>query len=75
MESALMGHPEDAMPFCVKRYSIQEGGGRVIYERADNHQTRNTVVFEQPVTTDRLVINLCEVNGATPPALFEVRCY
>jgi hypothetical protein len=75
MESALMGHPEDAMPFCVKRYSIQEGGGRVLYERADNHQTRNTVVFEQPVTTDRLVINLCEVNGATPPALFEVRCY
>jgi hypothetical protein len=75
MESALMGHPEDAMPFCVKRYSIQAGGGRVLYEKADNHQTRNTVVFEQPVTTDRLVINLCEVNGPTPPALFEVRCY
>lgn len=70
-----MGHPEDAMPFCVKRYSIQDGCGRTLHENPDNHQTRNSIVFEQPVTTDRLVINLCEVNGETPASLFEVRCY
>jgi hypothetical protein len=75
MESALLGHPEDVMPFCVKHYSIHDGSGQTLYENAENHQTRNSVVLDRPVTTDRLTVNLCEVNGPTPPALFEVRCY
>lgn len=75
MESTLLGHPEDVMPFCIKRYSIQDGAGRTLYETGENHQTRNSVVFKEPITTDTLTINLCDVNGPTPPALFEVRCY
>ncbi|MBN9387555.1 MAG: FAD-dependent oxidoreductase [Chloroflexi bacterium] len=75
METTLLGHPEDVMPFCIKRYSIQDGAGKTLYECSDNHQTRNSVVLNTPVTTDALTINLCEVNGSTPPALFEVRCY
>lgn len=75
MESALMGHPEAAMPFCVKRYRVLDAGGRVLAACEDNHQTRNTLTFEPPVETDCVQIELLETHGRAPAALFEVRCY
>jgi hypothetical protein len=75
MESVLMTHPETAMPFCVKRYRLEDAAGRVVAECADNHQTRNTWQFDPPLVTDRLTIRVLEMHGRAPAALFEVRCY
>jgi hypothetical protein len=76
MESVLMGHPERAMPFCVKRYRITDGDGRVLHESAENHQARNTVRLARPVRTARLNIEVLETHGPHAPAsVFEVRCY
>jgi len=75
MESVLMGHPERAMPFCVKRYRLRDGAGRVVYESGENHQTRNSLRLGSPVTTDRLVVELLSTWGPVPAALFEVRVY
>jgi len=75
MESVLMGHPERAMPFCVKHYRIIDGNGQVVTEVADNHQTRNTVRWPQPLLTDCLTIECLESHGPVPAALFEVRAY
>ncbi len=75
MESVLRGHPERAMPFCVKRYRIADGAGRIIHARDDNHQTRNEIRCAAPVTTDRLTVHLDESWGPVPAALFEVRAY
>jgi hypothetical protein len=73
MESVLYGHPEDAMPFCVKHYQVL-AGERVLAERADNHQSRDTVHFDPPLSTDRLTVSVVETHGA-PAAIFEVRAY
>src|SRR5262249_43459583 len=51
LESVLLGHPERAIPFCVKRYRIRDDRGRVIHESGQNHQTRNTVRLTAPVRT------------------------
>lgn len=75
MESALLGHPERVMPFCVKHYAIRDADGRVLAEQTDNHQTRNTVVLNPPITTERLTIQILESHGRVPSALFEARCY
>ncbi len=75
MESVLMGHPERAIPFCVKRYRVTDGGGSVLGGADDNHQTRNTLRLPAPVTTDRLAIALLESWGPVPTALFEVQVY
>ncbi len=75
METVHWGHPERAMPFCVKHYRLRDGTGQVVAEQTDNHQTRNTVRFDPPMVTDRLVIELVESHGPVPAALFEVRCY
>lgn len=75
MESSLWGHPECAMPFCVKHYRVRDGRGALLAERVDNHQTRNVLAFDPPVSTDRLVVECIESHGKVPAALFEIRCY
>jgi hypothetical protein len=75
METVLLGHPEPAMPFCVRAYALCNDRNERVYHRTDNHQTRNTIVFQKPLETTRLVIHLEATHGGTPASLFEVRCY
>ncbi len=66
MESALFGHPESVMPFCVKHYRICDDREQLVAEVTENHQGRNTVVFDTPLTTKRLSIHLLETHGNAP---------
>src|SRR5690606_28826241 len=75
MESVLLGHPEDAMPFCIKHYRVLDDSGRVLAEVSDNHQTQNFLTLEQPVTTRQLQIEVLAVHSPAPAAIFSVRCY
>lgn len=75
METVLMGHPENVMPFCVRDYQIKDGKGNVLYAVANNYQSKNTIVLEQPVYTDSITIHLAHPSQYTPAALFSVRCY
>lgn len=75
MESVLMGHPERAMPFCVKHYRIRDNCRNMIYECTNNHQTRNSIAIIPSLTTERLIIECLKSNGPTPASIFEVRCY
>ena len=75
MESVLMGHPERAMPFCVKHYRVIDGNNQVVAEVKNNHQTRNTVRWPQPLTTAGLTIECLESHGRVPATIFEVRAY
>jgi hypothetical protein len=75
METVHWGHPERAMPFCVRHYRIGDDAGKLIAEQTDNYQTRNTVVLEPPITTRQLQIQVVASHGAVPAALFAVRCY
>jgi hypothetical protein len=74
MESVLMGHPERAMPGCVRHYRI-EAGGELIAEVVDNHQTRNSLRLARPLISDTLTVRVLAMHGAAPAALFELRCY
>jgi hypothetical protein len=75
MESVLMGHPCNVIPFCVRDYRILDGEGNVIHECAGNYQTRNSIVLENPVFTDALRFELTSPSANVPAALFEIRCY
>jgi hypothetical protein len=74
MESVLMGHPEREIPFCVKRYRITAHDGRLLFESAENHQTRNIIVLPEPVSAASIHIDILEARTA-PAAVFGVRCY
>jgi len=75
MESVLLTHPETVMPFCVRNYRIEDASGRIVYRQEGNYQTRNTIVFDEPLVTDRLTIHLDHPSANVPAALFAVRCY
>jgi hypothetical protein len=75
MESTLMGHPESKMPFCVGEYRLTDGKGIVLAECANNHQTRNTIRLDVPVTTDKLVLEVTHPSATIPASLFEIRAY
>ncbi|WP_133555044.1 FAD-dependent oxidoreductase [Pedobacter duraquae] len=75
MESVLMTHPENVMPFCVRDYVVKNDAGDTIFEQKNNYQTRNQILFEKGVLTKNLTIELQHPSGNIPAALFAVRCY
>jgi hypothetical protein len=75
METVFMGHGERAMPFCARDYRLFDAAGRVLAERTDNHQTRDTIRLAPPANTDRLTVQVLASHGRVPAALFEIRCY
>lgn len=74
LESVLMGHPENAMPFCVKSYRLVADGQELV-KVTDNHQTRRTHPLAASIHPHELRLEILEMNGPVPPALFEIRCY
>ncbi|WP_428656144.1 FAD-dependent oxidoreductase [Runella sp.] len=75
MESVLMSHPENEMPFCVKNVRILNDKNEVIAQISDNHQSIRTIILEQAVETQSLRIEAEHPSANVPAALFEVRCY
>jgi hypothetical protein len=75
METVLMGHSENTMPFCVSNYKIKDQQGQVVFEKEGNYQSRNSIILDQPVTTKVLYIELAHPSATIPAALFAVRCY
>jgi len=75
MESVLMTHPENVMPFCVRNYTLEDETGKVIYKKEGNYQTRNTIQFDQPLKTKNLTLRMEAPAENIPASLFEIRCY
>ncbi|MFT4153573.1 FAD-dependent oxidoreductase [Parafilimonas sp.] len=75
MESVLMTHPENVMPFCVSNYRLYDDKMNLVYNKKDNHQSRNEIIFDEAVITSKLVIECDHPSANTSAAVFEVRCY
>jgi hypothetical protein len=81
MESVLWPHTHHTVPFCVRNYRILGDIGALLYEKKDNHQTRNMITFPKPVRASRLTIE-CLSNWAAesevqvpPAAIFDIQVY
>jgi len=75
METSLLGHPEDVMPFTAKHYRIKDGNNNIIAEVENNHQTVNQVTFDDPIETDTLEIEIVSSHGDVPASIFSVQAY
>jgi hypothetical protein len=75
METVLMTHPENVMPFCVRNYRLLNDKGQIVFEKKDNYQTRNSISFSQPITTRQLLFQAEAPSEYIPASLFEIRCY
>ena len=72
MESVLRGHPENAVPFCVRHFQVLDADGRLIAGEEDWHQARFERELPEPVRTAGLRIKVLSTWGA-PAAIQEVR--
>ncbi|MWW25299.1 FAD-dependent oxidoreductase [Algibacter lectus] len=72
MESTLMGHPEDIVPFCLGNYKIKDVNGTVLFEKEDNHQTINTWHFKQKHKTKGIIIETEKSQTHVPVSIFEI---
>jgi len=75
MESCLMGHPEDIMPFCIQQYKIMDDKGQIIYETSNNHLSRNEIRFGNPVKTSVLTLQFEQISENTPVSLFGIQTF
>ncbi|KAF0094897.1 MAG: hypothetical protein E1N59_1325 [Puniceicoccaceae bacterium 5H] len=75
MESVLMGHPEEVMPFAVRDCELLDGEGRLVAQVSGNHQTLLHLAFEKGWKTDCLRLKLAHPSAHVPASLLAVRCY
>lgn len=72
MESVQYGHPEDVVPFCVRKLRVETPDGEVLKRVESNHSTIISFVPEQPVSLSGLKIILEKPDENVPAALFQI---
>jgi hypothetical protein len=75
LETVLFGHPENVSPYCAKRWRLRDDQGRVLHECTENHHGINRVNLIPAVTTQKLRLEILEMNGPVPATVMEVCCY
>ena len=74
LESVLMTHPEEVVPFLIRDFEIVDGDDSVIYRVSENHSGRCEWRPDNPISTDRLNLRILATHGA-PASVFRVRCF
>jgi hypothetical protein len=72
MESVLMTHPEETVPFMVKDFDLLNESGKMILEIRGNHSARFDHVLETNLIATKLTLRIHATHGA-PAAVFRVR--
>ncbi|NEW78358.1 MAG: FAD-dependent oxidoreductase [Gelidibacter sp.] len=75
LESILLGHPEDTIPFTVSDYTITDGDGKIIKEVRGNYQAINTIEFDNSVFTDTLKFKFSKKMDHVPVSVFNISIY
>ena len=72
LESSLLGHPEKVVPFVIRNYRVRDCNEQIIYEKQNNYQTINKIMFTEPVETTGLKIELEHPSKDVPASLFHI---
>lgn len=75
MESTLMGHPEEVVPFTVRNYRILDANNTLLFDVKENYQSINRFKLSKPLTTDKITIELEHPSKNVPASVFEVLCF
>ncbi len=74
MESTLMGHPEEVVPFMVRNYTVKSIEGNVLCHKKDNYQTLNIITLDKTINTKGLVFEFEHPSENVPATVFEIVC-
>jgi hypothetical protein len=71
----LAGAPAGGDTNLGKSEAVEAGSTRALCRITENHQSRQVIRLEEPVTTDEIELRLAAPSSTVPAALFDVRCY
>jgi hypothetical protein len=74
MESVLMTHPEEVVPFLVKDFDLIDDAGGIIHSVREHRGVGHEWQPEGPLITMRLTLRVLATYGA-PAAVFRVSCF
>ena len=69
-----MTHPFAEIPFTVREYKIYNGKN-IIYEKYNNYQAINRIVFDKPIITNELTVVLSKKEENIPVSLYKISAY
>lgn len=72
MESVLMSHPEEVVPFMLKDFDLLDTDGNTLAEVRDHHSAQYRFHLEQPLLTKSISVKVLATHGA-PAAIFRIR--
>ena len=72
LESTLMGHPEDAIPFIVSNYTVEDDKGNVLANVKGNYQAIHTIKPEKSIKTKKLVFKFLQKHKNIPVSVFNI---
>lgn len=75
MESVLMGHPENIMPFCVTSFTVEDENGKLIWSDQNNHQTIRRFKPAEKISSQKLIFRFEHPSDKVPAAVFAIRCF
>ncbi|MDO6518770.1 FAD-dependent oxidoreductase [Zobellia uliginosa] len=75
LETTLMGHPEDVIPFVVADYTVKDASGKLLKEVKGNYQAINTIELNEAISTDTLVFEFSKKERHIPVSLFKISAY
>ena len=75
MESVLMGHAENIMPFCVTKFSVEDENGKLLWSDQNNHQTIRRFKTAEKLITKKLTFRFEHPSENVPAAVFAIRCF
>ncbi len=74
MESVLMTHPEEVVPFMVKDFDLLDDQGSIVHSARDHHGASCEWKPEATILTKRFTLRMLATHGA-PAAVFRVRVF
>ncbi|TXE13902.1 FAD-dependent oxidoreductase [Seonamhaeicola algicola] len=74
LESTLMGHPEEVVPFMLKNYVIKDLEGNTLQTVKGNYQAINTLKFNEPLKLKGFIIEAEHPSKDVPATIFEILC-
>jgi hypothetical protein len=74
MESVLMTHPEETVPFLVRDFDLCDDKGNLLAAVRDNHSARCDLVLESARSVAQIRLRVLATHG-TPAAVFRVRVF
>ena len=75
MESTLLGHPENHVPFVVREYEVLDDAGNVVFVMKGNYQTRNEIRLGKALATKQLVFRFTKPSENVPVTVFGIYIY